>query len=213
MIISRTANFSEAFFGSPVSPMKEVLVRFGGPGAATGISQGEGYLAIPENVERLSTGSGESLELRSLASGIALWTIRHALELRVYAANPIAAVQQANNKLSELWQEFPGHMGRSVGLDAVDRLLDFDSIRTHEELEARLKSLRELGSFLDERSPLQVSSTAYKANISISALPLDLVVEHDTAQFYGATTAPGLMSVWILERGGELVLKGLSVAE
>lgn len=214
-IIGRSANFSNAFFESSVSPMKELLVTFGGPeAAAVGISDGQGYLAVPENVKNLSAGPGELLELTSLANGIALWTIRHALEMPIYAANPIAAVQQANKKLSDLSQELRGDTGKKNGeLHSVDRLLDFDSIRNHEELEARLKSLRELSSFLDERSPLQVNSAAYKANTSISTVPLDLLVERDAAQFYGATTAPGLMSVWIYGKNGGLVLRGLSVAE
>jgi hypothetical protein len=213
-IIDRSANFSKAFFDSSVSPMKELLVTFGGPeAAAVGISDGQGYLAVPENVKNLSTGPGELLELTSLANGIALWTIRHALEMPIYAANPIAAVQQANKKLSELSQELRGDTGKKNELDSVDRLLDFDRIRSHEELEARLKSLRELSSFLDERSPLQVNSGAYKANTSISTVPLDLLVERDTAQFYGATTLPGLMSGWRHEKNVGLVLMGLSVAE
>jgi hypothetical protein len=206
-VINNSAKFSKAFFESPVTPIRELLVTFGGPeAAAIGIPDGQGYLAVPENVKRLSRDQGESLELTSLANGIALWSIRHALEMPVYAANPVVAVQQANKRLSELSQEF------RQGLD-TDRLLDLEPIRTDEELVARVKSLRELSSFLDKRSPLQVNSAAYKANIAISAVPLDLVVEHDSAQFYGATSVPGLMTVWIYGKTGEPVLKGLSVAE
>lgn len=213
-IINRSVCFSEAFFSSPKSQMNELLINFGGPDAAAhGIPDGQGYLAIPEAVKGLTTRPGELLELTGLSNGLALWTIRHALAMPVYAANPIAAVQEANKELSNLVQQFRPKSGEKDGLDFADRLLDLDSIRTHDELEGRLGALRELSSFLDEHSPLPVRSAAYRVNISISLIPRDLAVETDAGRLYGVATAPGLMSGWNYGKSGELVLKGLSVAE
>ncbi len=212
-IIDKSAGFSEAFFSSPESRMDELLTKFGGPGAAFGIPDGQGYLALPETVKGLTTRPGELLELTGLSNGIALWTIRHALAMPVYAANPIAAVQDTNHELSSLVREFRPAIGQNDSLDFIDHLIDLHSIRTRDELEIRLASLRELSSFLDERSPLPVQSLTYKANVSISTIPLNVLVKLGTARFFGATTAPGLISVWDYGTNGGVILKGVSVAE
>ncbi|HUL16707.1 MAG TPA: hypothetical protein VLV88_11970 [Terriglobales bacterium] len=213
-IIHRSADFSEAFFNSPDTQIKDLLIKFGGPGAAvSGIPDGQGYFAVPETVKRLTTGPGEMLELTSLSNGLALWTIRHALVMPLYAANPVAAVRQANSELTNLASEFGAKSGGKGGLDFVDQLIDLDSIHTREELTTRLRLLREFSLFLDERSPLPVTSAAYRANILVSTVPLDLVAEHDAVRVYGATTAPGLISIWTRAGDGGLILKGLSVAD
>lgn len=213
-IIERSANFSKAFFDSPDSQIKELLIKFGGPEAATsGIPDGKGYFAIPETVRRLTTEPQELFELTSLSNGLALWTIRHAPAAPVYAANPVAAVRQANKELSRLAGEFRANLGEKGNLDFVDHLVDLSSIHTSDELMARLQLLKKFSSFLDERSPLPVQSPGYRANVSVSSVPLDLLVEQDAGQLYGATTAPGLVTVWRHDKRGELILVGLSVAE
>ena len=212
-IISKSAGFSEEFFSSPESRMDELLVKFGGPGAAGGIPDGQGYFAIPEPVRQLTTRPGELLELTGLSNGLALWTIRHALAKPVYAASPIAAVRDANHELSSLVGEFRSPGGQQSNLDFVDHLIDLHSISTNAELETRLATLRKLSAFLDERAPLPLESATYRANVSVSTFPLELLVEQDDSRFYGATTAPGLISVWEYGKNGGLVLKGLSVAE
>jgi hypothetical protein len=213
-IVDRSANFSQSFFNSPDTPIKDLLIRFGGPRVVvSGIPDGQGYFAVPETVKRLTTRPGEMLELTSLSNGLALWTIRRALAMPFYAANPVAAVRQANTELANLAAEYGAMGGGKGGLDFVDQLIDLDSIHTREELTTRLRSLREFSLFLDERSPLAVTSAAYRANISISTVPLDLLCENGGARFYGATTAPGLISVWTRAGDGVLILKGLSVAD
>lgn len=213
MTIGKAVSFSRAFFDLPGSETEELLVKFGGPETATrGITDGKGYLALPEGVRRLATPK-ELLELTSLSSGLMLWTIRRALATPVYAANPVAGVQQANDELARLAGEFRASNGEKDAMDFVDHLVDLSSIQTRDELKMRLESLREFTSFMDEHSPVPVTSSAYRANVSVSSVPLEIVVEQDATRVYGVTTAPGLISGWTQPKSGELVLIALSVGE
>src|SRR5205823_387301 len=214
-IIDRSAQFSEAVFSSPSSQMGQILRKFSGTDIATlDIPDSQGYLAIPETVKKLTARPEELAELTSLSSSLQLWTLRCALAMPVYPANPIAAVQQSNNKLSELAQGFLAEKGKKGGLDSIDHLVDLHSIQTHDELTMRLQRLRELNSFLDKRFPLPLDSATYKANASISTIPLNLgVMGQDVDHVYGVMTAPGLISLWKRAESGEFVLRGLSVGE
>jgi len=213
-IINNSAGFSRAFFISQRSQIDGLLIEFGGSDAATlGITDGQGYMAIPEAVRRLTTEPRELLELTGLTNGLALWTIRHALTMPVYAANPIAAVREANKQLAILVGEFQSKGSGKGDLDSVDRLIDLESIHTHQDFETRLKSMRELCSFLDKHAPLPVNSAVYKANVFISSVPLNLSVEQDATALYGVVTMPGLMSGWTRAANGQFILEGLSVAE
>jgi hypothetical protein len=213
-IIDRCKQFSQVFFGSHKSDLIDVLHTFGGRRVATlGIPDGKGYLAIPDTVRKLLRGPEEQLELTGLSSGLQLWTIRHALTAPLYAANPIAAVQRANGELSKLAQDFQSETGRTNTSDFVDDLIDLNTIHTREALTTRLRSLKDFCSFLDERSPLPIDSAAYSANVLISTIPLELVVEQGPDRSYGEVTAPGLISIWQRSESGEFVLKGFSVAE
>jgi hypothetical protein len=210
-LFDRSAAFSEAFFRSADSQMNKLLREFGGADVATlGIPDGQGYLAVPEAVKKLTTGP-EELELISLSSTIRLWTIRRALGEPVYAADPIAAVQQANAELSLVVGKFL--VERKQGGETVDHLIDLRSIHTRDELMTRLRWLKNLSLFLEERAPLPLDSEVYRANSSISAVPLELIVEQDSDHIYGATTLPGLISGWKHTASGAFVLTGLSVAE
>jgi hypothetical protein len=215
MILDRSAQFSEAFFSSPSSDLGQILRKFGGTGTSTlGIPDGQGYLAIPEAVKKLTRRPEELSELTSLSSAVQLWTIRCALAMPVYAANPVAAVQKSSNKLSGLAQEFLAEKGEKGGLDSIDHLVDLDSIQTHDEFTMRLQRLKELNSFLDKHFPLRLDSAAYKANASICVIPLNLgVMGQDGDHAYGVMTAPGLISIWKHAESGEFVLRGLSVGE
>jgi hypothetical protein len=213
-IIRRSEEFSRSFFESPETPMTKLLVKYGGPDVdTTGIASGQGYFAIPEAVKKIATSPGQELQLIGLSNGLALWSIRHAPAMPTYAANPIAAVREANDELASLATQY--HTGNELGtgLNFVDHLVDLNSIRTRAELINRLKLLTEFSSYLDARSPLPLGSKSYMANLSISVIPLDLLVQPSNGGVYGATTLPGLITVWKRTSSGSLVLKGLSVAE
>jgi hypothetical protein len=213
-VINKAAKFSKAFFDSSESQMDELLVRFGPSDATTlGFPGGVGYLAIPEDLRSLTKQPKDLFHMISLCNGLALWTIRHALADPMYAANPIAAVQRADDELAKLEGQFQGRQGNKGDLSLVDDMIDLNSIHTREDLKARLQYLARLSAFLDEHSPLPVRSPIYKANVSISTVPLELAKEQVADSHYGAVTGPGLISGWRYTASGELVLIGLSVAE
>lgn len=66
-LISSTEKLSDAFFNAPSSRYNELLLKFEGTRVANaGISDGQGYFAIPEHVVKLTTQPDELLNLRSL---------------------------------------------------------------------------------------------------------------------------------------------------
>ena len=212
-IVSRNEQFCQAFFDSATTPMNSLLTTFGNA-AEQGISDGVGYLEVPEQVRSLASGPSQLMELTSSSNGLALWTIRHALAQPVYPVNPIAAVQSANKELSRLSKQFLAATNAQADADFADHLLALNTIRTHDDLKYRLRSLSDFLAYLDSHSTLPVTSDAYKANVLISTIPLNLLVQHhDANRIYGVTTPPGLMTVWKEGGDGVLLLKGLSVAE
>lgn len=212
MIVKRSAEFSDAFFSSTGSGMKQIARDFGDAGiAALGASGGQGYFEIPETVRKLTTRPEELLDLASLSSALQLWPIRHSLAMPVYAANPAKAVKLAREQQFKLIGEFLADKGKHP--DFIFRLLDLGSIRTRDELTVRLQWLTDLSSFLDDRSPLGLDSATYRANVSISIIPLDLVVQQKPDRLYGEMTAPGLISIWSRCKNGDFVLTGVSEGE
>ena len=212
MIVTRSGDFSDAFFSSPSSEMKQIALDFGGAEmAALGTSDGQGYFEIPEAVRKLTTRADELLDLASLSSALQLWPIRHSLTMPVYAASPVEAVKLARDDQFKLMEKFLAEKAKHP--DFIFHLLDLDSIKTRDELTARLQWLTELSSFLDNHSPLESDAATYRANVSISAMPLELGVEHNSDRFYAVMTAPGLISIWARDKSGNFVLKGVSEGE
>ena len=212
-IIERSEKLSDAFFNSPGSQLNELPRKFGGARVANvGIPDGQGYWAIPERVRKLTTQPDELLDLASLSAAAQLWPIRYASSMPIYAANPAIALKSAHQKYKEIVNEFLRRNNKSP--DFVDHLLDLDSINTRDVLATRLHWLRDLVSFLDTECPCQLDSAIYRANLSISTIPLFLgVMKQNSEHLYAVMTASGLISIWNRSEGGELVLKGLSEGE
>lgn len=214
MIVKRSAEFSDAFFSSTCSGIKQIAHDFGDAGiAALGTPGGQGYFEIPETVRKLTTGPEELLDLASLSSALQLWPIRRSLAISVYAANPVEAVKLARDEQTKLIREFLGDKGKDNAADFIFHLLDFDSIKTRNELTARLQRLKELSSFLDDRCPLKLDTKTYKANVSISKIPLEIGAEQNSSHSYAVMTVPGLISIWVRSKNGDFVLTGVSEGE
>lgn len=212
MLLDRSAAFSDAFFSSAGSGMKQIAKDFGeAETGSLGGTDGKGYFAVPEAVRKLTTQPEELTNLAALSSVLTLWPARYSLTLPIYAASPVDAIKLARDEQIKLVKEFLTAKGKDT--DFLYQLLDLDSIRTHGELIARLQWLREITSFLDERNQLNVGSPSYKANSLISRIPLDIVSEQDTGHFYGVMTAPGVISIWSRAGTGEFVLKGIGEGE
>jgi len=212
MLLDKGAKFSDAFFGSVGSGMKQIAKDFGETEIGSlGASDGKGYFAVPEAVRKLTTQPEELTDLASLSSTLTLWPARYSLTLPIYAASPVDAIKLARDEQLKLVKELLTTKGKDA--DFFYQLLDLDSIRTHGELIARLQWLREITSFLDERNPLNVGSPTYKANIFISRIPLDIVAEQDAGHLYGVMTAPGVISIWSRAGTGDFVLKGIGEGE
>jgi hypothetical protein len=212
-IIARSEKLSDAFFVSPGSQPTELARKFGGASVANvGIPDGQGYFAIPERLSKLTTQPDELLDLESLSAAVQLWPVRYALSLPIYSANPSIALKSAHQKFKEIIDEFLRRNSKSP--DFIYHLSDLDSIDTREELAARLWWLKEIVSFLDTQCPCQLDSTTYKANVSISIIPLNLgVMNQNSDRSYAVMSAPGLITIWSRAENGDFVLKGLSEGE
>ncbi len=212
MLLDKSAAFSEAFFTSVGSGMKQIAKEFGETEIGSlGAPDGKGYFAVPEAVRKLTTRPEELTDLAALSSALTLWPARYSLTLPIYAASPVDAIKLARDEQLKLVKELLTTKGKDA--DFLYQLLDLDSIRTHGELIARLQWLREITSFLDERNPLNVGLPTYKANILISRIPLDIVAEQDAGHLYGVMTAPGVISIWSRAGTGDFVLKGIGEGE
>jgi len=212
MLLDKSAAFSDAFFTSVGSGMKQIAKEFGETEIGSlGAPDGKGYFAVPAAVRKLTTRPEELTDLAALSSALTLWPARYSLTLPIYAASPVDAIKLARDEQFKLVKELLTTKGKDA--DFLYQLLDLDSIRTHGELIARLQWLREITSFLDERNPLNVGSPTYKANRLISRIPLDIGAEQDAGHLYGVMTAPGVISIWSRTGTGDFVLKGIGEGE
>jgi len=212
MLLDRNTAFSDVFFAPDGSEMKQLADDFGEAGIGSlGAPDGQGYFAVPEAIRKLTTRPEELSDLAGLFSILTLWPARYSLTSPVYAASPVDAVTQARNQQLKLVKDFLAEKGK--GVKFFFDLMDLNSIRTHEELLDRVQWLREIVSFLNEHSPLNVGSTTYRANVFVSSIPLDIVAEQDTERFYGVMTAPGVVSIWSRDAKGDFFLKGIGEGE
>jgi hypothetical protein len=212
-IIKKSEAFYVAFLKTPGSKMDQLLRTFAGKNIATPSTPDEGgYFGIPKEVRRLAPGPDELVEFRSLYTAVQLWSVRHAPWIPVYAANPSAAVGLAKDNQMKLEGEFL--IGKGKDPSFIYDLFDLDSIRTREEFKVRLQWLKELNSFLDDRSPSQPDSPSYKASAQISTLALQAGVQKEHSEnVYFVMNTSGLIMAWIRTKSGDFQLKGLSVGE
>jgi hypothetical protein len=212
LLLDRNAAFSDAFLNSLGSGMKQIAKDFGEAKIGSlGALDGKGYFAVPDAVRKLTTRPEDLTDLVALSSTLTLWPARYSLTLSIYAASPVDAIKLARDEQLKLVKEFLTTKGKNA--DFLYQLLELDSIRTHGELIARLKWLREITSFIDERNLLNLGSPTHKANTLISRIPLDIVAEQDAGYLYGVMTAPGIISIWSRTGTGNFVLKGIGEGE
>jgi hypothetical protein len=209
MILRRSESFAEAL-NSSSSQMNQVLRTFGSAREPVfERSGGQGYFAVPERVARIAAQPDEALELSSLSGALGLWPIRYAPSMPVYAASPKAAVELALKEQSGLEKEFLNERGKNP--DFINQLFDLESISTQDQLMQRLEWLRDLNSFLEKHHPLPPDSATYKANISISTIPLRLgVTKNNSKRLYAVMNAQGLISVWASSETGDFILRAVS---
>jgi hypothetical protein len=208
-LLRRGQNFAEAL-NSSSSQIEQMLQTFGGTHVpAFERSGGHGYFAVPHHVARLATQPDEVLELSRLSGALGLWPIRYAPSMVAYAANPKAAIELAASEQSSLEKEFITARGKSP--DFINDLLDLDSIATHDQLAQRLQWRRDLNSFLERRRPIPPDSATFKANTSISVIPLQLgVTKEDSENLYAVMSAQGLISIWTHAGKGNFILRAVS---
>ena len=210
MILSKSEELSNAFLSSPSSEMDRLLRTYSGASLATlGAPDGQDYLSIPARVAKLAQQPDELLNFRSSYSSVQLWPLHRAPSEQIYSANPGEAATIARNEFLELAKRFFRERGKNP--DYIHSLLKLDLISTREEFTDRLHWLEEFSSFLARTSSSQPESATFRANVSISKIPLHLgVMRQDQARLYAVMSASGLITLWSRTETGEFVLKGLS---
>ena len=209
MLIKKNEEFSEAFFNSPYSNMKELLLRFGGTGIATSTdSDLRGCMDIPERVMKLTTQLDEQMDLLSLPCGMELFFMRYALAQRTFSTDLGGAFERASQELSKLHDE--SQTGRLTRSD-LDEFLNLDSINTHNDLITRIEEWRQFNAFLDNRLSGDLDSVTYKANLVLSTVPVQVGGQGEPSFTYFIITGTYLISGWSRAENGEFVLTGFTI--
>ena len=217
-LLERAGALSDSFFGPPgtMENFVRITSRFGdGRTPSFGGLDGPMCEAPSKSLLELATQPGELSELTSLACAVYLWPLRHSLALPFYAASPAEAVYAAGAELNKLVEGYPPARGNEANY--VNGLLDMHSMKTREELAARIQSLRSLAAFLDQHSPLDFDSPTWKANALITQIPLASGSGQDEegvpGRAFSVLTAPGLLTIWSEPRAGLFVLRVIGETE
>ena len=209
-LFQRHEEFLQAFFETPSTGMKSLLLRFGGSGVAAHTGGGEhGCMTIPESIAKLPVRLDEEVDLISLACSVQLWFVR------IFLTVPISAIfdEGSDEYLGGFYEDLKKAQLRDGEMADFDDAKDLDAITTRDQLHTRIKRLNKLDAYLEKHfSPLQNSAT-YQANVQAFTLPLALGARDESERTYYIGTFPGLVTMWSRGGDGDLVLTGLSVGE
>jgi hypothetical protein len=216
-LLDRAAIVSDPFFGRPgtAENFREVARDFG-ESATRSFGSPEGPMCQVAPDALLALAKPEELsDLTSLACDIYLWPLRHSLAYPVYAANPHSAFMMAGAQLNKLIAQFPLAHGNEANF--VNQQLDLSTIRTRDDLAARIETLRTLDIFLSQHSAVDYTAPTFVANAFISHIPLEFGTDHDVdgipGRSYGVMSAPGLMTHWSRTQSGTFALRIIAETE
>ena len=207
-LFRRHEEFSQAFFETPSSDMKSLLLRFGGSGVAAHIGgQEHGCLSIPESIAKLPLRLDEEVDLISLACSVQLWPVR------IIPTIPISAAFDDGGDLypDAVEKDLANARLRDGEMADYEEATNLAAITTPDQVQTRIRRLRKYDVFMAERfSPRQISA-AYHAGAPLLSLPVGLGTGDDEKAFY-VYTLTGLLTMWSRGGDGDLVLTGLSMA-
>jgi hypothetical protein len=208
-LFQRHEDFLEAFFETPSSEMKSLLLRFGGSGVAAHTGGGEhGCMTIPESIAKLPVRLDEEVDLISLACSVQLWPVRLFLTI------PMSAIfnDGAQQYMDGLGKDLEKARLRDSEMADFKEAMNLDSITTPDQLHTRIKRLRKFDAYLEKYFFPHQKSAAYQANLPALTLPLGLGASDEGERTYYMGTFPGLITMWSRGGDGDLVLTGLSMA-
>jgi hypothetical protein len=212
MLIKRNEEFSEAFFHSPVSKVCDAARKFGGTPADAYTTTDDPLCGeIPEKLEKVAAPPDEVQDLVNQAAGPIWFTQRYAMTLPIYSARPVEAECQAEEAFEKLIAEFAEEEKESSScIDDMD--LEFNSIATYDQLLEHIHCLKAFNAFLETRLANRLNSPAYRANLLLSKVPLNIDVDDGRGRADMIMTATLLVSGWSHTESGELTLAEYTIA-
>lgn len=208
-LIQRHEEFLEAFFETPSSETKSLLLRFGGSGVAAHTGGDEhGCMTMPGSIAKLPVRLDEEVDLISLSCSVQLWSVR------VFLTIPISAIfdDESDEYLDGLEEDLKKAQLRDGEMADFDDAEDLNSITTPDQLQTRINRLKKLDAYLEKRFSPRQNSVTYQANLQALTLPLVLGTWDEGERTYYMGTFPGLITMWSRGGDGDLVLTGLSMA-
>lgn len=168
---------------------------------------------IPERLRKLAASPQELDDILDLSCGSFLWLARYPMTLLNYVEDPVDSQHEASDELTKMGKEFPGTRGKP--LFPGDEVADLNSIAGRKDLLARIGQVRRFNSFLDRRWSISTDSGTYKANLLLLTIPRGVFFGHSPSlagrTCYVVGNSTGLISSWLRERNGTLVLLGLTL--
>ena len=212
-LIENTEDLVDVLLKIPLSEMSELESGFDGGRFPQYSDPGEeSYFAIPSAVGKISTDPSEKRELTALFGAFHFWPMRYAITMRVYAANPDAAVRMAAEKREGLIQQFM--LTDAESSDSRSDPQDLEAIRTPEQFRERISWFRRVDHSLEEAIEAEKVSPDYDICRSLSTIALWLG-STSTAEgdLFSVMTSNGIIVEWKQLSKGKFAVKIISMGE